>query len=137
MEETAITKENKIMIKSSQIGYGDIVVESVQVTTGYEEERVEVARYIIVGKLIEKVIDRPMQLKEFETVYFKVIMLYINKETNSIWARDNNPGSRYLLSEHEITNYHDWSFSVKLDLTWPSGSIEVEESGVKWDYGGW
>tara|TARA_R100001509_G_scaffold143186_1_gene98804 strand:- start:3752 stop:4132 length:381 start_codon:yes stop_codon:yes gene_type:complete len=126
------------MINSSKIGYGDIILESTQIDARDDKKEIlEVARYIIVGKYIEEVYDKPFQLKEYETEYFKVIMLYINKQNQSTWAQQKKPGSRYLLSEHEITNYHDWSFINKLDLNWPSGSIEVGENGTKWDEGDW
>lgn len=126
------------MIDSSEIGYGDIILESTQIDARDDKkETLEVARYLIVGKYIEEVYDKPFQLKEYETEYFKVVILYINKVNQSVWARENNPGSRYLLSEHEITNYHDWSFVNKLGLNFPSGSIEVGENGTKWDEGDW
>lgn len=126
------------MIDSSEIGYGDIILESTQIDARDDKKEIlEVARYLIVGKYIEEVYDKPFQLKEYETEYFKVVILYINKINQSVWAKQNNPGSRYLLSEHEITNYHDWSFVNKLGLSWPSGSIEVGENGTKWDEGDW
>ena len=126
------------MIDSSEIGYGDIILESTQIDARDDKKEIlEVARYLIVGKYIEEVYDKPFQLKEYETEYFKVVILYINKVNQSVWAKQNNPGSRYLLSEHEITNYHDWSFVNKLGLNFPSGSIEVGENGTKWDEGDW
>lgn len=126
------------MIDSSEIGYGDIILESTQIDGKDDKKEIlEVARYIIVGKYIECTRDKPFQIEELQTEYFKVVMLYINKVNQSVWAMENNPGSRYLLSEHEITNYHDWSFVNKLDLNWPSGSIEVGESGAKWDVPGY
>ena len=126
------------MIDSSKIGYCDIILESTQIDGKDDKKEIlEVARYIIVGKYIEQVRDQPFQIEEFETEYFKVIMLYINKENDSMWAKTNHPGSKYLLSEHEITNYHEWSFVNKLGLNWPSGSIEVGESGGEWDEPGY
>ena len=122
------------MIDSSKIGYGDIILESTQIDNKEDKKEIlEVARYIIVGKYIEVVRDEPFQIEELQTEYFKVIMLYINKENQGTWAVNNMPGSKYLLSEHEITNYHDWSFINKLGLNWPSGSIEVGECGREWD----
>jgi len=130
MEESLISPVSA----SQQISWGDIIVESV---TFEDDEYVEIARYLIVGKLIEIISDEPFQLEEKKNVYFKTVLLYVGREHDSAWARMTNPGSKYLLSENEVTNYHDWRYCHKSDLNWVSGSIQMEESGIKWDEWGW
>ena len=127
MEETRIKYPE-------QIGFGDIIVESV---TFEDDEYVEIGRYLIVGKLIQVVLDEPYQMEARENIYFKTVLLYVGREHDSTWARRSNPLDKYHLSEHEITNYHDWSFEYKAGLTWPIDSVEVEESGTKWDEPGY
>ena len=117
-----------------QIGFGDIIVESV---TFEDDGYVEIGRYLVVGKLIEIVLDEPYQMEAKENTYFKTVLLYVGREHDSAWSRRSNPLDKYHLSEHEINNYHDWSFAYKADLNWTSGSVEVEESGRKWDVPGY
>ena len=117
-----------------EISFGDIIVESV---TFEDDEYVEIGRYLVAGKLIEIVLDEPFQIEAKENIYFKTVLLYVGREHDSSWARHNNPLDRYHLSENEINNYHDWSHAYKSDLNWPSGSVEVEESGMKWEERGY
>ena len=132
--EEAVIRAGSIIKNPEEIGFGDILVESV---TFEDDGYVEIGRYLVVGKLIEVVLDEPYQIEAHEITYFKTVLLYVGREHDSTWARRSNPLDKYHLSEHEVTNYHDWSYAYKAGLSWPIDSIEVEESGTKWEEPGY
>lgn len=109
------------------ISPGDIIAETPDKSSCEEY----IAVYLIVGKLIER---EELDLHKYQrtVTYFKTYLLYVGKEYDSTWAKHNNPGDYYLLSEHEVSNYHDWIILFKSDIPWKKG-VNVEESGLSWD----
>jgi multimeric flavodoxin WrbA len=93
------------------IRIGDILVE----TGTHRGHEIEVARYLVYGKFVE-VDDYEVRAMR-EITYFKTYLLYIGKEYDNHWARSNNPGSTYYLSEHEISNHHEWERIFKSPLS--------------------
>ena len=118
---------NEIIKDASVLSPGDIIAEIPDKSSSEDY----VAIYLIVGKLIER---EEMDLHRFDrtVTYFKTYLLYVGKEYDSAWSKHNSAGDSYLLSEHEVANYHDWIRLYKSELPWKKG-VNVEESGVTWD----
>ena len=93
------------------IRIGDILIE----TGTFEGQEKEIARYLVYGKLVE-VDDYEVRAMK-EITYFKTYLLYVGKAFDNIWAKANNPGNIYFLSQYEISNHHDWIRLFKSPLS--------------------
>lgn len=91
---------------------GDILVEKYKLTKGGHREVVSI--YLVLNRHME---SEPMVDGYERTLFYKTYLMYVNTRQWSSGEK-NLVGTIYYLSEHEISDHHNWEKLFESGLSW-------------------